>query len=370
MKRLIPILLLALLLSGCSSWSNGEYHHVTPHVDDSNQTSHQNVTASDYVALYTAIDALVERGAETGVIFVGQYDRDRIEADMVAAADVVRRHNPMAAYAVEQITCELGTNSGQSAVAVKITYNRDPRQLMKIRRVENMEQGTAVIADQLDACADSIVLYCEQYRKMDLVQFVEDYAAQNPQLVMETPQVTVDVYPEIGTARILEVKFTYQTSRETLRSYQTQVGTIFYSAEMYVAGDAAQQEKYSQLYSFLMQRHNYVQETSITPAYSLLKHGKGDAKTFATVYAAMCRRAGLECLVVTGTRWSEAWYWNLICDDGVWYHVDLLRCSEEEGFAERVDVDMEGYVWDYEAYPQSVLQEPEPTEPVPTETTE
>lgn len=370
MKRLIPILLLAFLLSGCSSWSNGEYHHVIPHVDDSNQSSDLNVTASDYLSLYTAINELVEDGAETGIVFVGQYDRDRIETDMVSAADVVRRQNPMAAYAVENITCELGTNSGQSAVAVRITYNYDPRQLKKILRVEDMEQGTAAIATQLDACADSIVLYCEKFRSMDLVQFVEDYAAQNPQLVMETPQVTVNVYPEYGTSRVLEVKFTYQTSRETLRSYQSQVGTIFNSAEMYVAGDAAQQEKYAQLYSFLMQRHNYALETSITPAYSLLKHGKGDAKTFATVYAAMCRQAGLECLVVTGTRWSEAWYWNLICDDGVWYHVDLLRCSEEGGFTERVDLDMEGYVWDYEAYPQSRLPELEPTEPAATKTTE
>ena len=370
MKRLIPILLLALLLSGCSWWSSGEYHHVVPHVDDSNQSSNLNVTVSNYLELCNAMNDLVDSGTETGIIFVGQYDRDRIEKDMVLAADVVRRQNPMAAYAVGKITCELGTNSGQSAVAVKIAYNHDPRHLSKILRVNNMEEGMDVIASQLDACADSIILYCEKYRDMDFVQFVEDYAAQNPQMVMETPQVTVSTYPDSGASRVLEVKFTYQTSRETLRSYQSQVGRIFNSAEMYVIGDAAQREKFSQLYSFLMQRHDYALETSITPAYSLLSHGKGDAKTFATVYAAMCRQAGLECMVVTGTRWSEAWYWNLICDNGVWYHLDLLRCSEEDGFVERVDPDMEGYVWDYEAYPQSQLPESEPTEPVPTETTE
>ena len=194
MKRLIPILLLALLLCGCSGWSGGEYHHVMPHVNDSNHSSGQNVTAADYLSLYYAINDLVDSGAETGIIFVSRYDQREIERDMVTAADVVRRQNPMAAYAVSEINCELGTNSGQSAVAVKITYNRDPRQLSKIARVADMKAGTALVAAQLDACADSIVLYCERYRTVDFAQFVEDYAAENPQLVMETPQVTVSTY--------------------------------------------------------------------------------------------------------------------------------------------------------------------------------
>ena len=370
MKRLIPILLLALLLCGCSGWSNGEYHHVTPHVDDSNQSSGQNVTASDYLSLYNAMNDLVDSGAETGIIFVSRYDQNQVERDMLTAAEVVRQKNPVAAYAVDQITCELGTNSGQSAVAVKITYNRDPRQLSKIIRVPDMKEGTALIASQLDACADSIVLYCEKYRNVDFVQFVEDYAAENPQLVMETPQLTVSTYPDNGTARIVEVKFIYQTSREVLRGYQQQVSRIFSSAVLYVDADAVESEKISQLYTFLMQLEDYSIVTSITPAYSLLRQGQGDSEAFATVFAAMCRETGLECQVVTGTRWGEAWYWNMVKDEDGWHHVDIILCSQSDGLVYRADVEMEGYVWDYEAYPQSHLPDPEPTEPVPTETTE
>lgn len=368
MKRLIPILLLALLLCGCSGWSGGEYHHVMPHVNDSNHSSSQNVTAADYLSLYYAINDLVDSGAETGIIFVSRYDQREIERDMVTAADVVRRQNPMAAYAVSEINCELGTNSGQSAVAVKITYNRDPRQLSKIARVADMKAGTALVAAQLDACADSIVLYCERYRTVDFAQFVEDYAAENPQLVMETPQVTVSTYPDTGTSRILEVKFIYQTSREVLRNYQQQVSRIFSSAMLYVDADAAESDKISQLYTFLMQLEDYSIVTSITPAYSLLRQGQGDSKAFATVFAAMCREAGLGCQVVTGTRWGEAWCWNMVKDETGWHHVDIILCSQGDGLVYRADAEMEGYVWDYEAYPTSNI--PEPTEPAPTEVTE
>ena len=45
-----------------------------------------------------------------------------------------------------------------------------------------------------------------------------------------------------------------------------------------------------------MERYDYRIETSITPAYSLLRHGVGDSRAFAVVYAAMCQQAGLECL--------------------------------------------------------------------------
>ena len=100
-----------------------------------------------------------------------------------------------------------------------------------------------------------------------------------------------------------------------------------------------------------MERFDYKVETSITPSYSLLRHGVGDSRAFATVYAAMCRAANLECIVVTGTRSGEPWSWNMICEDGYYWHVDLLNSNEKGKFEKKLDADMEGYVWDYSAYP-------------------
>ena len=103
-----------------------------------------------------------------------------------------------------------------------------------------------------------------------------------------------------------------------------------------------------------MERYSYKVETSITPAYSLLCHGVGDCRAFANVYAAMCRKAGLECTVISGTRDAEAWFWNMIEIDGEYYYVDLLRCSQLGGFILRKDAEMKGYVWDYSAHPAAV----------------
>ena len=102
-----------------------------------------------------------------------------------------------------------------------------------------------------------------------------------------------------------------------------------------------------------MERNEYEISTSITPAYSLLRHGVGDSKAFATVYAAMCRAADLDCLVVSGTRDGEPWTWNMICQDDVFYHIDLVRSNHEGELVLNYEKDMEGYVWDYSAYPVS-----------------
>jgi len=371
MKRLIPILLLMVLLSGCAAWASGDYHHVVPHKDNSGSANNTNVTVSSYWGLYSALTNLVENGTESGIIFVPQYSQDMVAADIEKATKSILTSNPIAAYAVEEMNCELGTNSGQSAIAVNISYLHDKKEILKISRVRNVASGKNVIAETLDACADSVVLYIENYTQTDFVQLVEDYANENPHIVMETPEVKVNTYPEYGVSRVVELKFIYQTSRELLRSYRNQVSRIFTSAALYVNADAAASEKLLQLYSFLMQLDDYEVSTSITPAYSLLRHGRGDAKAFATVYAAMCRESGMNCLVVTGTRWGEAWYWNLVEDETGWHHVDIPRCAEEVGYQTRTDAEMEGYVWDYAAYPASTAPEEVPTEPSePAEPTE
>ena len=176
-----------------------------------------------------------------------------------------------------------------------------------------------------------------------------------------------------GESRVVELIFSYQTSRDALRRMQAQVKPVFESAVLYVSGDGDEYQKFSQLYAFLMERFDYKQETSIRPAYCLLRHGIGDSRAFAQVYAALCRDAGLTCMSVTGTRDGEPWTWNIIRDGEKFYHVDLLRCSADGKYREQTDEEMEGYVWDYSEYPACVgaplLEQTEPPETHPAENT-
>lgn len=371
MKRKIISLFVAvgLLLSGCSLL-DGSYVHVTPHQEQVEDSQTGLVSAADYRQLRSVVEEMVASGTESGVINVADFDQEVVEKHMAVVAYHIRETYPIGAYAVEEITYEVGTNSGRPAIAITITYRHSRVEIQKIRTVQTMEKAESAIGEALEDCDASVVLQVENYKETDFSQIVEDYVEEHPDTVMETPQVAAGIYGT-GSTRVVELTFTYQNSRDALRTMHSQVQTVFASAALYVSGEDADIQKYSQLYGFLMERFDYTLETSITPAYSLLRHGVGDSRAFAVVYAAMCRQAGLECRIVTGTKLGEPWTWNMILDNGNYYHVDLLRSNTSGGFWKYLDNEMAGYVWDYSAYPECVVTyghaaTPE-TEPAETE---
>ena len=348
-KCLILLAAICLLLSGCG-WMDGNYLSVTPHRIQNTVSQSEEISASNYLQLRTVLEDMVKSGTETALINISGYREDLVESGIANAVTFAAERFPLGAYAVDEMTYEIGTNAGKPAISVNVSYIYGRAQIRKIKNAGNMDAAKQLILQALDSCDDSVVILVNNYNAMDFVQMVEDYAQENPNLVMELPQVTVGIYPDAGASRILEVKFQYETSRESLRQMQRQVQRTFASAQLYINSDATEEQKFSQLYTFLMERFDYDVQTSITPAYSLLNHGVGDSEAFATVYAAMCRQAKLKCDTVSGTRDGQSWHWNIIWVNDTYYHVDLLRSSEMEQFSRWTDQQMQGYVWDYSAY--------------------
>lgn len=358
MRRGLAVLagILCLLLCGCT-WMDGSYLSVTPHQEQSSGIQGKDRRASNYLELRNALEEMVDIGAESAVINVAEYRQELVADGIANAAVYAKERYPLGAYAVEDISYEIGTGGGQPAISVNISYIHGRSEIRKIQSAADMTAAREQVTNALENCDDTVVIWVKSYEAADLVQTVEDYAKENPNTVMEIPQVAVGIYPDAGSSRIVEVKFTYETSRDSLRLMQQQVRRVFASAQLYINSDAENAQKYAQLYTFLMERFDYEVQTSITPAYSLLSHGVGDGETFATVYAAMCRQAGLDCQPISGTKDGQSRHWNIIREGDVNYHVDLLRCSELGQFQWLTDEQMEGYVWDYTAYPLSVTKE-------------
>jgi len=367
MKKKIGALSLALLLllTGCG-WMDGSFVYVEPHVEQAGAVHTGNVSASNYVELLRVLEQLVSSGTETCTIDIGEFDREKPESFVEAACRHIRNSSAMGSYAVESIVYEIGTNNGRAAIAVTISYRRSRAEILRIRSLEDMEALAEAVCSALDDHSGRVVYMVEDYTEMDLQAVVLDHARENPQSLMEIPQISEGVYGT-GQSRVVEVNFTYQNSRESLRQMQARVRPVFEAASLYVSGEGSDHQKFSQLYGFLSERFEYKLETSITPAYSLLCYGVGDSRAFAEVYAAMCHQAGLECLIVTGTRDGTPWTWNMVLDADQYYHVDLLRRGGS--FREYSDGEMEGYVWDYSAYPVCEVTYQEPAAPQTPEET-
>ena len=374
MKRtlLILALILCLLLGGCG-WLNGSYVSVTPH-EVPRQVSHTDtITAANYKEFLSALKQLISAGTEVAAIHVDEYPEKALSLGVRRAVYNVLNNDPIGAYAVEDIQYEIGSSSGFPAVSITVTYRHNATELQRIRRAMGIAQARTITAGALESYEAGIVMLVNQYEDVDFTQFVQDYASDHPETIMEVPQVTQAIYGA-GDSRVVELIFSYQTSRDSLRRMQTQVKPVFESAKLYVSGDGDDHQKFSQLYAFLMERFDYKQETSITPAYSLLRHGIGDSRAFAQVFAAMCRYADLTCMTVTGTRDGEPWTWNIVLDGEEYYHVDLLRCSDSGKYREQTDAQMQGYVWDYSDYPacngREALERTEEPETQPSEKNE
>lgn len=376
MKRICALILagmLCLQLVGCGKWMDGSYYSVKPHQEDDIVQNQEAVEVSGYTQLYQSLCNTAAAGRQESVFYVSGMEESQLKSYMSIAINSLLSMDPIGAYAVDTVTYELGTNAGRTAVAVQIAYNHPRSEILRIKHVATMDVAYEEVMDALENCDPSVVMLVESYRKTDFVQLVQDFVDQNPDVCMEMPQVSAAVYPEDGSQRVIELSFAYQTSRETLREMQNYVEPVFRAASLNVSADEGDITKFSRMYSFLMERNEYQLETSITPSYSLLRHGVGDSKAFATVYAAMCRQAELECLVVTGTRDGEPWVWNMICTDGVYYHVDLLRTQSVGRLQRLTEEDMRGYVWDYTAYPETgpayQEEQTQPTEDVSAEET-
>lgn len=358
MKQKIAVLILAmsLLLTGCS-WMDGSYVHISRHQEQKPSSQGGSVTVSNFSQLQDVMMRMTENGVRKNVIFLSDYDRVLAENGMSSIRLNMLTRNPLGSYALKDILYEVGTNSGKPAIAVELVYRHTAAEIRQVRRFNGTKEVTRALANALDDVKAGMVMLIRDYENLDFAQLVNDYAQHNPNKVMETPQVTETLYGS-GPSRVVELQFHYQTSRDSLKQMRLQTEPVFEAARLYVSEDASDYQKYGQLYSFLMERFEYKVQSSITPSYSLLHHGVGDSRAFANIYAAMCRSVGLSCDIITGTRDGEPWTWNVISSLGNYTHVDLLRCSENNHFANVRGSDMEGYVWDYSAIPQAAPETP------------
>ena len=353
MKRItVLLLILCLLLSGCSNWTKGSYSSVKPHKEPFDQQDRPAVDVSDYKELFSTLQSLVVSGGESGILSTRYETEEEARADMEKAISELCQNDPFAAYAVEKISYSFGTSGSRNAIRIQIAYLPNRVKPDKIRKVQTLDQVQQIVFGSMNACDANVVLYFDSPEDVDYAQMVEDYALTYPQKVMEIPEVTVSLYPEQAQQQVVELKFTYQTSRAELRTMQNKVAPVFSSAMQYATGEFSEEEKAARLYTFLMERYEYNIQTSITPAYSLLLYGVGDHRAFAMVYAAMCRQSGLDCRMVTGTREGTRWVWNAVNIGGEYFYIDLLQTGDG-GFRLHTQQEMENYVWDYSAYPRS-----------------
>lgn len=347
MRRLIAAALLVCLvaaLAGCSLFSETYVSQQPHHGNNGSNQSGQQI-ASSYPEILDALTTLVVQGETSGVIILSDLSEQVGMSYMQAAVKNLQLQDPVAAYAVEDINYDMGTNAGRMAVAVKIDYSRSRADILSIKSVADMEEARQLVGQSLEQAVSSVTFCVDAFEQTDFTVLVQQYAQENASMVMETPQVMTAIYPRSGSNRLVELTFTYQTSQEELQKMQALVRPVFTAAELYVQGASSSRMKFQRLHAFLMERSDYVFRNSTTPTYSLLEEGIGDSKAFACVYAAMCRQAGLECRVIQGVKDGKEWFWNRVVISNRVYYIDLIESEQTGRLQFKTSSEMIGYSW-------------------------
>lgn len=357
MKRVTALaavlILVCSLLSGCDLWMSGEYVSVTPHDERTEQTGDMVTEVSSYHQLQNVLNINVASCVDRIIVSASSFNDVMVDFYVQTAINQVLRDTPVGAYAVERIDYEIGTNRGEPVVVFKIEYRYPSTDILSIRNVHSTDEIVESAFEALAEGVSHIVLWTDNFEETDMDQQIENHLMTHGDITVELPVYRVSVYPKKGVERIVDISFEYEHDRVSLEKKQKEIENVLLTAEAQIKDLSQVLDIYKGFYTFLAEHIRYLKNSSNMPVYSALCEKTGDSKAFAMTFAAMCRRAELDSVVISGTLNNEQRYWNLVRFRGKYYHLDILSCINNGDFAIKTATEMSGYQWDTAKYPDT-----------------
>lgn len=358
MKRCAVLLLfLGFMLTGCQT--RREYLSVKPHEEQYVQQENADATVvSDYNSFVSALLQQCSRRETKGVFRVYGYPGEIME-DVPKAIYYVAKQSAIGAYAVDFITYDCTQIVSYYEISVDITYKKTLEEMQALIVTRGEDAIRLRISNAMQNYEPSLTLRVYDDEIFDVQPFIQSCYEENPGRVQACPAVEAKHYPqEVENEYILELNFSYPHSAQILQQYQQEVDAVVDAAVEYVQYREQEEEKLQLLYVYLSERFDYREERTDTPVYSVLCEGKADSESFARTMKVLCEAVGLECWVVEGSYNAQTWYWNIVCVDGQYYHVDLMRCvtASEAALQLNLDSAMRFYEWIQAEYPACTLR--------------
>ena len=171
------LLLLGLLLGGCSVF-DGQYVRVTPHAVQSSQGQQESAGIRTYAELRAALTEMTAAGRESMVLLTQDYPEPLLEENMESAKLYACTFDPIGAYAVEDLTYEIGTKGGQTAVAVTISYRHSQSDIRGIVELESADELEASVLQAMEQIESRHVVLVHGYKATDFGQMVQKALAK------------------------------------------------------------------------------------------------------------------------------------------------------------------------------------------------
>lgn len=233
-KRVLALLLsLAVLpLSGCSAMLERGSETVAAHVDYAVAEDESILRAETYQGLVNAMLYFVNGHRLAGTIRLYNYTGD-VDADLANARDEVLHKDPLGAFSVRELSYQVTRIVTYYEVELKLAYSRTAREVDGLREVTGLAGVRQELARLVTGQQGSTAFLASYFSgDADLVEELLDLACFSaPALYRhhDVGTVSIFLYPETGTRRVVEVKVGWSQSADAVeeeeKSYAQQLET-------------------------------------------------------------------------------------------------------------------------------------------------
>ncbi len=360
---LAAVCALLICLGGCGFLRPASYVSVSPHREDAQQAVEgQAVTVNSYFGLKNAVLSLVQDGEEDGVIRAESYSGN-LAVDLSRAVYEVSQNTPLGAYAVTAMTYDYSRIVSYYEIHVSTTFRRTPEELQSIGYAEDQKELLTALTEAMERYDPRLVLWIGDYSAFDPAREVEAICLAHPEFALERPETSMELYPDSGPQRIMELKFTYSHSARELEDYrQALEAQVAKLAELYGnAGDDMTRARrlYERLGRDAVMVSGEDSRSVASSAAGALLEGSATSRGFAQAYRLLLEASGIPCELISGQRSGAAHDWCRLKLDGAWYYADPSQAaggSRYPGFLMGdLELEMGGYTFQEENRPESVL---------------
>ncbi len=353
MRRILAFVMCVAMVtavSGCGALLERDYIQVTDHVDHTADTDDATaLRAESYADLVSSAQYFVTMGAATGTVHLYQYTGD-IEQAVNNACNAILQDDPVGAYALRDVTCEYTHIVSYYECVFTYRYRRTMDEIAAIQSANGKAAFRRQVAAALTSFSNQLVLKTSSYyESVETVQkAIWEVYYDTPEAALAMPEINVQLYPDQGEARVVEINLDWGVERSVLEKQTAEVSA---AAARIVGEDSGTDATnawllYTRLRSGL--EWSPKGESSI---YNALVEGKANSESVAMAYQLLCDKVGIPCQVVHGTRNQEVHCWNLITLDGVSWHLDVTAGESQNAFLHTDEEMAEECSWSREDYP-------------------
>ena len=364
MKKLIfAFISAALILSGCSAITYGEYKYSEPH--SVSPPSHTDSSAVIGLGTRDDLDKalldLVERHSSYGRLRFVSYEGD-VRSDLADACVKLTGSEPLGAFSVYYVNYSLDLIVSQYEADVSITYKRTAAECAALGELSG-EDLIAAIEDALEKRTVSLAFYCDEPEfDVSTLDAELDRIYFSASSMLYRPEGELASYPATGERRICEITFTYPYSYQETQTRLSQVelaidglldGLEDLEGEELITAAALRLAEFTEFDEEKEQAGEYSPWAQAYTAYGALVHRRAAGEGFALAMKRILARRGLDCIVVRGELDGVYHSWNIVySDSGEPRHIDASLADPDSGeLIFYTDDELnEGYFWSGE-YP-------------------